>query len=143
MLKDKQHFWHDFCRISHPNFQTRVPASLAQFSQSTSITNSSISGTIFAEYRIPIFKPASQHLWHSFSSTSHPNFQTRVPASLARFLQHIAPQFSNPRPSISGTIFAEYRIPIFKPASQHLWHALRQAQCNTFRKAHPSQRRDI
>lgn len=50
-----------------PPFQTRIPAYfLARFLQSTSITNSSFIGTVFAEYRILIFNPASQHLWHDF-----------------------------------------------------------------------------
>ncbi len=43
---------------------------LAQFSQSTSITNSSIFGTIFAKHIHHKF----QHLWHNFRTASFPLF---------------------------------------------------------------------
>ncbi len=127
MLKDKQHFWHDFCRISHPNFQTRVPASLAQFFQHIapqfSNPRPSIFGTHFDRLSVAIFAKhihhKFQHFWHDFCSISHPNFQTRVPASLARFLQHIASQFSNPRPSIFGTHFDRLNVTLF---AKHIHH---------------------
>jgi len=69
---------------------------LAQFSQSTSITNSSIFGTIFAKHIHYKF----QHLWHNFR-TAHPS---QIPASLAQFSQSTSITNS----SIFGTIFAKH-----------------------------------
>src|SRR5690554_4486175 len=68
---------------------------LAQFSQSTSITNSSIFGTIFAKHIHYKF----QHLWHNFRK-AHPH---HFPASLAQFSQSTSISSS----SIFGTIFAQ------------------------------------
>src|SRR5690554_367879 len=68
-----QHLWHNF-RKAHP---LQIPASLAQFSQSTSITNSSIFGTIFAKH----FK----HAFYITSLTRIPAFShSLLPTNLAR-----------------------------------------------------------
>src|SRR5690554_5087264 len=83
-----QHLWHAFCTMP------------SQFSN----PHLSIFGTIFAQPPSLVSNPHPS-IFGTLFAPRHLNFQTRIPASLARFLHHA--------------------ISIFKPASQHQSHYYR------------------